>query len=43
MDANEMVVIKVRRATRAALLARGKKGESYDYIIQEMLKEEEKR
>jgi hypothetical protein len=35
----ELVVIKVRRATRAALLARGKKGESYDDIIQKMMKE----
>ena len=30
-------MIKVRRATRAALLARGKKGESYDDIIRSLL------
>ena len=34
---DEMVVIKVRRATRAALLARGRKGQSYDDIIQALL------
>ena len=39
MDA-EMVVIKVRRGTRAALLARGKKGQSYDDIIQALLQAE---
>ena len=35
----EWTQIKVRKATREALLARGKKGESYDTVIQKMMKE----
>ena len=38
----EWTQIKVKKATRAALLARGKKGESYDDIIRSLLKEEER-
>jgi hypothetical protein len=39
----ERVQIKVKAATREALRERGKKGDTYDHIIQELLKEEEEK
>jgi hypothetical protein len=41
---DERVQIKVKAATREALRERGRKGDTYDYIIQELLRgAEEKR
>jgi hypothetical protein len=40
---NEWTMIKVKKATREALFALGGKGDSYDDIIQRLLKESEEK